>query len=89
VIFTVSLSGPRTVVDLLRSNHHRANVGIKAFRDGRFARRYPTFAGGGACRNGLIQSVAFTGTDGRWLSLSMNGLHSQRGQSCLSCLSQW
>lgn len=48
--------------------------GIKVLRDGRFRLTIPNVALPVAALVvvGLIQSVAFTGSDGRWMSLSMN-----------------
>ncbi|HSF23103.1 MAG TPA: polysaccharide biosynthesis/export family protein, partial [Blastocatellia bacterium] len=62
--------------------------GIKALRDGRFRLTIPNVALPVAALVGvgLIQSVAFTGADGRWMSLSMNVGYTRSAVTVLSFL---
>ena len=62
--------------------------GIKAFRDGRFRLTIPNVVLPVAALVGvgLIQSVAFTGADGRWMSLSMNVGYTRSAVTVLSFL---
>ncbi|MFY9607544.1 MAG: polysaccharide biosynthesis/export family protein [Blastocatellia bacterium] len=62
--------------------------GIKVFRDGRLRMTIPDVALPVAAlvAVGLTQSVAFTGSDGRWMSLSMNVGYTRSALTVLSFL---
>ena len=62
--------------------------GIKALRDGRLRLIVPDVAMPVAAlvAVGLVQSVAFTGSDGRWVSLSMNVGYTRSAVTVLSFL---